>query len=175
LLPPARRLFPAPYQNGTTNGLNSGGTAQGNGAYDVPGMLHIAGSQDWNSIPRAQQLEGPGMPMARSSSIHSTAASIAVVNQTNRNINHVDTTDPDPDGDGDDRTYCFCDRVSYGEMIACDDDNCEREWFHLGCIGLTQPPQGEWHCDACKNKKNGKRTVRGGKRRAGGNKAGGRA
>jgi inhibitor of growth protein 3 len=69
------------------------------------------------------------MPMARSSSIHSTAASVAVVNQTNGNSNNVDTTDAgDADGDGDDRTYCFCDGVSYGEMIACDDENCEREW-----------------------------------------------
>jgi inhibitor of growth protein 3 len=72
------------------------------------------------------------MPMARSSSIHSTAASVAVVNHTNGNSNHVDATDAgDPDGDGDDRTYCFCDGVSYGEMIACDDDNCEREWVNF--------------------------------------------
>ena len=28
----------------------------------------------------------------------------------------------------DERKYCFCDRVSYGEMIGCDDPNCEREW-----------------------------------------------
>ena len=64
------------------------------------------------------------MPMAKSSSIHSPAASVVVGNQAN-----VDTTDAgDADGDGDDRTYCFCDGVSYGEMIACDDDNCEREW-----------------------------------------------
>lgn len=37
------------------------------------------------------------------------------------------------EGEGDDRTYCFCDGVSYGQMIACDDHDCEREWvrFHL--------------------------------------------
>ena len=38
----------------------------------------------------------------------------------------------DGDGDGDDRTYCFCDGVSYGEMIACDDESCEREWVSAG-------------------------------------------
>jgi inhibitor of growth protein 3 len=32
------------------------------------------------------------------------------------------------EGDGDDKTYCFCDGVSYGEMIACDELDCEREW-----------------------------------------------
>lgn len=35
----------------------------------------------------------------------------------------------DGDADGDDgKTYCFCERVSFGEMIACDDVDCEREW-----------------------------------------------
>ena len=35
------------------------------------------------------------------------------------------------EGEGDDRTYCFCDGVSYGEMIACDDEDCEREWVRF--------------------------------------------
>lgn len=37
--------------------------------------------------------------------------------------------DGEADADNDDgRTYCICDTVSYGEMIGCDDDNCERQW-----------------------------------------------
>ncbi|KAF9535736.1 hypothetical protein CPB83DRAFT_30269 [Crepidotus variabilis] len=169
-LPPSSShpSLPVPsYQNGTNGHHHANG-------YDVQanGLSHIAGSQDWNSIPRAQQLEGPGMPVARSASIHSTAASVAVVN----GVANVDSTDAgDADGDGDDRTYCFCDKVSYGEMIACDDENCEREWFHLGCIGLASPPQGSWFCDACKTKKTGKKQARGGgKRRTGGGRASGR-
>jgi len=51
--------------------------------------------------------------------------------------------------DQDDQRYCFCNNVSYGDMIGCDDDDCEREWFHLGCVGLLKPPQGTWYCDAC--------------------------
>ena len=31
----------------------------------------------------------------------------------------------------EDERYCFCGGVSYGEMIACDDDNCEREWVRF--------------------------------------------
>jgi len=31
----------------------------------------------------------------------------------------------------DERKYCFCDRVSYGEMIGCDDTQCEREWVRV--------------------------------------------
>lgn len=36
--------------------------------------------------------------------------------------------------------YCYCNGVSYGEMVACDKEDCEREWFHLSCVGLSKPP-----------------------------------
>jgi len=45
--------------------------------------------------------------------------------------------------------YCFCNQVSYGEMIACDNEDCDREWFHYGCVGLTTPPKGKWFCRVC--------------------------
>lgn len=48
--------------------------------------------------------------------------------------------------------YCYCNDVSYGPMIACDNANCEREWFHYGCVGITKPPAGKWYCKTCKNK-----------------------
>ena len=41
----------------------------------------------------------------------------------------------DGDGDADDTRYCFCNGVSYGEMIACDDPSCEREWVRR-CVAL---------------------------------------
>ncbi|KAI5124015.1 hypothetical protein M0805_003847 [Coniferiporia weirii] len=48
--------------------------------------------------------------------------------------------------------YCYCNQVSWGEMIACDADDCDREWFHLGCAGLTEAPKGKskWYCKACR-------------------------
>lgn len=46
--------------------------------------------------------------------------------------------------------YCYCQQVSYGEMVGCDGEHCEREWFHLPCIGLSKLPVGEWYCDDCK-------------------------
>ena len=45
----------------------------------------------------------------------------------------------DEDGPGQER-YCYCDEVSYGEMVGCDGENCEREWFHLNCVGLSRAP-----------------------------------
>lgn len=36
--------------------------------------------------------------------------------------------------DTDEKRYCFCNNVSYGDMIGCDDDNCEREWVSEWCV-----------------------------------------
>ena len=60
--------------------------------------------------------------------------------------------DDEDGGDGDDRKYCVCRHVSYGNMVACDNDDCEFEWFHWGCVGMTKEPTGTWYCDACKVK-----------------------
>lgn len=50
------------------------------------------------------------------------------------------------DIDGDEPTYCYCNSVSYGEMVACDSDDCEREWFHLACVGLKVAPGSKSMC-----------------------------
>ncbi len=34
----------------------------------------------------------------------------------------------DGDGDLDETKYCYCDRVSFGEMVGCDGPDCAREW-----------------------------------------------
>lgn len=49
--------------------------------------------------------------------------------------------------------YCICHQVAFGEMISCDNDDCEHEWFHYACVGLTKPPRGgEWLCPMCVQK-----------------------
>ncbi|EPQ25856.1 uncharacterized protein PFL1_06531 [Pseudozyma flocculosa PF-1] len=45
--------------------------------------------------------------------------------------------------------YCYCDQPSFDEMVACDNDDCPREWFHYGCVGLTASPKGKWYCRFC--------------------------
>lgn len=47
--------------------------------------------------------------------------------------------DDDEDGENEPR-YCYCNGVSYGEMVGCDADDCPREWFHLQCVGLAKAP-----------------------------------
>lgn len=48
--------------------------------------------------------------------------------------------------------YCYCNQVAYGEMVGCDGENCQLEWFHLPCIGLETLPKGKWYCDDCLKK-----------------------
>ncbi|KJE90941.1 hypothetical protein CAOG_02166 [Capsaspora owczarzaki ATCC 30864] len=48
-----------------------------------------------------------------------------------------------------DERFCHCRQISHGQMIACDDPYCRIEWFHYGCVGLTETPKGKWYCSDC--------------------------
>ncbi|KAI8960844.1 hypothetical protein F5Y11DRAFT_328288 [Daldinia sp. FL1419] len=71
--------------------------------------------------------------------------------------------DDDADVDADEPLYCYCNGVSYGEMVACDADDCEREWFHLDCVGLKAAPPSnmKWYCDNCKDRMRSGKKVNG--------------
>ncbi|KAK7043185.1 hypothetical protein VNI00_008539 [Paramarasmius palmivorus] len=59
------------------------------------------------------------------------------------------------DDDADDKLYCFCQKTSYGDMIACDNEgSCPYEWFHLSCVGLSKPLPETWYCSVCESKMN---------------------
>ena len=58
----------------------------------------------------------------------------------------------DDSGMNDEAKYCSCQNISYGNMIACDNGDCELEWFHFGCVGLSNKPKGKWYCPTCKDK-----------------------
>jgi hypothetical protein len=48
--------------------------------------------------------------------------------------------------------YCFCNYVSHGNMVKCDNLKCPREWFHFYCVGLRNFPKGKWFCStSCAN------------------------
>ncbi|XP_073105924.1 PHD finger protein ING2-like, partial [Elaeis guineensis] len=55
--------------------------------------------------------------------------------------------------DPNEPTYCICHQVSFGDMIACDNENCGGEWFHYSCVGLTPETRfkGKWFCPTCRN------------------------
>ncbi|KZL87336.1 phd-finger domain-containing protein [Colletotrichum incanum] len=57
--------------------------------------------------------------------------------------------DAEDDEAGDDKKYCTCQNVSFGDMVACDNEDCPYEWFHWSCVGLKSEPNGTWFCPVC--------------------------
>lgn len=63
-------------------------------------------------------------------------------------------TDVDQPIDPNEPTYCTCGQVSFGDMIACDNEKCEGgEWFHYQCVGLSSETRfkGKWYCPHCRS------------------------
>ncbi|KAF8840995.1 hypothetical protein BDN67DRAFT_950593 [Paxillus ammoniavirescens] len=60
-------------------------------------------------------------------------------------------TGPTVPADPNEARYCYCNQVSFGTMIACDNEACKLEWFHLGCTGLSEVPnkKTKWYCREC--------------------------
>ena len=60
--------------------------------------------------------------------------------------------DIESEDDESDNTYCICRQQGTTEMIACDNDKCDIEWFHYECIGLSPEtiPEDSWICDRCR-------------------------
>lgn len=50
----------------------------------------------------------------------------------------------------DERLYCLCKKVSFGDMIACDNKHCAVEWFHFACVDIRVQPKGKWYCPLCR-------------------------
>ena len=53
--------------------------------------------------------------------------------------------------DLNEQKFCVCNRVSFGEMIACENEECAIEWFHFACVGLSTDAKikGKWYCTTC--------------------------
>ncbi|XP_062591049.1 uncharacterized protein LOC134252559 [Saccostrea cucullata] len=50
-----------------------------------------------------------------------------------------------------DTLFCFCRKGETDTMVACDNRNCQFQWFHLSCLRLTESnlPKGKWYCPDC--------------------------
>ena len=63
-----------------------------------------------------------------------------------------DVTDGEGGGStSEPKLYCYC-RVPDGDnMVGCDNQACEREWFHLKCLKLKDFPSSKhWYCPDCR-------------------------
>ncbi|KAJ7785891.1 hypothetical protein B0H16DRAFT_1488382 [Mycena metata] len=96
-------------------------------------------------------------PLTSASAANSHAHNSHKRSRLSRQIHPREDVDMDAegeeDGEGEDENlYCFCQKQSYGDMIACDNDNCPYEWFHLSCVQLSQPTPEKWYCRECVEK-----------------------
>ncbi|KAJ3155440.1 Inhibitor of growth protein 3 [Geranomyces variabilis] len=46
-------------------------------------------------------------------------------------------------------SFCYCHKDTEGTLILCERDGCDVGWYHLACVGLSDPPKGEWICSQC--------------------------
>uniref|UniRef100_A0A2M3YZJ1 Inhibitor of growth protein n=1 Tax=Anopheles braziliensis TaxID=58242 RepID=A0A2M3YZJ1_9DIPT len=66
-------------------------------------------------------------------------------------LDSVITVEPESEWscDPNEPRYCICNQVSYGDMVACDNEGCPFEWFHYPCVNITSSPKGKWYCPQC--------------------------
>lgn len=48
------------------------------------------------------------------------------------------------------QTYCYCRGPEEGKMVACDNEQCSIEWFHMKCLKIKTLPRGKWYCPDCR-------------------------
>ena len=102
--------------HGNSNSAGAGGAGHNGGNGTGSGSDVSSGSSSSRSLQQRQQKQKQGQQKQ----------------QQQQHQQQVDDNDP---------LYCYCQQVSFGEMIACDADDCEREWFHLECAGLRVAPK----------------------------------
>lgn len=66
-----------------------------------------------------------------------------------------DQDNKDPETDQDELLWCYCRQPECEgqEMIACDDNTCRIQWFHISCLRLKKVPKGKWFCPDCRKLK----------------------
>lgn len=40
--------------------------------------------------------------------------------------------------DPNEPVYCYCKQISFGAMVACENQDCPIEWFHFPCVNLIE-------------------------------------
>ncbi|KAK0937292.1 hypothetical protein LTR29_011115 [Friedmanniomyces endolithicus] len=75
----------------------------------------------------------------------------ASMEEPDAELEEPEDSDHDPD-DPNEPKYCYCDRGSFGEMVACDNERCAKEWFHIECTELSEAPgdDEQWFCRNCR-------------------------
>lgn len=105
------------------------------------------------TIPKRSHKKG-------ASAAHAAAVQKALAQQQKADEDTSSMQDDDMDvDDPNEPRYCYCNRVSFGEMVGCDGDKCKIEWFHLECVGLRSAPPPKSKLIFCIDSELGSRQV----------------
>lgn len=126
---------------GVTGGVSSATSGSGSGGLgvgSVGGGVGIGAGVGTSSGGSAHTAHLPGGPPLGPSVVLNENG--MVVEQTPEGEWTYDPNEP---------RYCICNQVSYGDMVACDNEDCPFEWFHYPCVNITSTPKGKWYCPQC--------------------------
>ncbi|KAJ8102064.1 inhibitor of growth proteins N-terminal histone-binding-domain-containing protein [Lipomyces tetrasporus] len=136
-------------------GIHSGGGTPGDVDYAGGiGDQHSAAAAIVNQIGRSGLVPRSAVNALPVGNLKgSTSASMNRSSQKLSAQQSAEDEEEDEEENNDSALYCFCQQVSYGDMVACDNPDCQYEWFHYGCVGLKAPPSGVWYCSTtCQEK-----------------------
>ncbi|XP_056281233.1 inhibitor of growth protein 3 [Pseudoliparis swirei] len=115
-----------------------------------PGAADSRGRKSKSSIKSSNHQSSSS---SSSSSLSSCSSSSALAQELSQQASALPEAEAssqvDWTYDPNEPRYCICNQVSYGEMVGCDNTDCPIEWFHYGCVGLTEAPKGKWFCPQC--------------------------
>jgi hypothetical protein len=98
--------------------------------------------------------KGKAEPFGTKGAVIGLESTVGIIAQQKTSMkkkkSQMDVIEADLPVDPNEPVYCYCRQVSYGQMIACDNEGCQREWFHFTCVGLTAEPKGKWYCPDCR-------------------------
>lgn len=132
-------------------GLKEGETARRVLGLDsgLPGAEAAGGQQGAEQRPKRRYVRRKGRAPSAEAENEGAAEAAAAGGAAAGSADGGPAPGPPVENDGTEPVYCLCNRVSFGEMIACDNPECLIEWFHYDCVGITQQPKGKWYCPEC--------------------------
>ena len=92
----------------------------------TPGMLTSYGDEGGAKVSLGTRKAAPGRKSLTLKLDKAKEKKEGAARATETPVLEVEDIDPNEE------RYCLCGDVSYGTMIACENDACEKEWFHLG-------------------------------------------
>lgn len=115
-------------------------------------------SEESNEIVNSSKRRNPNNQRATSSRSRKPASAKSTTAPSRKKVAKSEDfeEEEEPEEHNEEQLYCYCQQVSFGEMVGCDGPDCKIEWFHLPCIGLTQSPVGQWFCEDCAKKNSSK-------------------